>query len=140
MTKRHHSSEFKEGLSRETYVDKILMPHVFPFIVRHPATVFMHDNAPPHRTRAATQSLIDADVTVLKWPAVSPDLNPIEHIWGFRKQELWKRPRASNSNELFQILEDIWGEIDPNFIKSLINSMKNRITTLLAANGGHTKY
>ena len=38
----------------ETYVDKILMPHVFPFIVRHPATDFMHDNATPHRSRAAT--------------------------------------------------------------------------------------
>ena len=111
-------------LSVETYVDKILMPHVFPFIVRHPATDVMHDNAPSHRSRAATQSLIGADVTVLVWPAVSPDFNPIRHvIWGFMKQEPWKRPRASNSNELFQILEDIWGEIDLNFIKSLINSM-----------------
>ena len=67
------------------------------------------NNAPPHRFHAATQSLINAEVivTVLKWPAVFPDQNPIEHIWGFVKQELWKRPRASNSNELFQILVDI---------------------------------
>nr|CAH7758117.1 unnamed protein product [Callosobruchus chinensis] len=48
--------------------------------------IFMNDNARPHRTRAVQQALENGNIARLEWPAMSPDMNPIEHC-GIMSQE-----------------------------------------------------
>ncbi len=45
--------------------------------------MFQHDNARPHVAFVCTHFLMENDVHVLPWRAVSPGLNPIENVWDF---------------------------------------------------------
>ena len=48
----------------------------------------MQDNAPCHTAAVTKHFLSNEGITALDWPAQSPDLNPIEHLWDWIEKEL----------------------------------------------------
>ncbi|GBM71614.1 hypothetical protein AVEN_259473-1 [Araneus ventricosus] len=64
------------------YRDEILEPYVrlFSFAVG-PEFILMDDNARPHRVLPVDEFLEGEDIRRMDWPARSPDLIPIEHVW-----------------------------------------------------------
>ena len=71
------------NLNAQGYINQILQPKAVPFLQRHGPATLMHDNARPHVARVCRQFLNRNNVNVLPRPTVSPDMNPIEHIWDY---------------------------------------------------------
>ena len=71
------------NLNAQGYINQILQPEAVPFLQRHGPAILMYDNARPHVARICRQFLNRNNVNLLPWPAMSPDMNPIEHIWDY---------------------------------------------------------
>ncbi len=114
-------------------------PIVVPFIHDH-HLMLQHDNAWPHVARISTQFLEAENIPVLAWPAYSPDMSPIEHVWDALDRRIWQRvPVPANIQQLHTAIEEEWTNISQATINNLINSMW-RCVALREANGGHSRY
>jgi hypothetical protein len=74
----------RRNLTDDHYIRDVLQPVVVHHFDNHiiaARSVFIDDNARPHRSRAVTAYLQSKAVTSLPWSAISLDLNPIEHVW-----------------------------------------------------------
>ena len=56
--------------------------------------ILQQDNATCHTSRVVKQWLQDEGITSTEWPALSPDLNPIENLWDYVKKKFNKHQRA----------------------------------------------
>ena len=83
------------------------MFYVLSFLCDIESGVLIHDNAPPDIARLTKKRLVNEDVEVLPWLAVSPDLNPIENVWAAMETGLRKMPVSTDSDKLFGRLVEI---------------------------------
>ena len=73
-------------------------------------------------------------VQVLPWPAFSPDLNPIEHLWDQLGKRVYSRRHAPINRQLLAMaLQEEWDNITQDQIQRLIRSMRRRCQTTLDA-------
>ncbi|KAJ6230673.1 transposable element tc1 transposase [Anaeramoeba flamelloides] len=68
------------------------------------------------------------------WPPNSPDLNPIENLWGIMGRRISKEsPNSERKLEL--IVRKVWKNIEWEVIENLINSMEKRLRLVVELNG-----
>ncbi|GFX28196.1 transposable element Tcb2 transposase [Trichonephila clavipes] len=124
------------------YCNEILLPYVH--LLRGAMGLqffFMDDNAPCHRTVAAEQLLESEDIERMDWPARSPDLNPIEHVWDLIGRRLAARTLPPVTIREFRLeLQDEWAAMPQQLIDTLSLSMGRRCETCLAVRGDHISY
>ncbi|GFW71582.1 transposable element Tc3 transposase [Trichonephila clavipes] len=92
------------NLNSTRYINEVLQPQAIPFLQGLPGAVFQQDNARPHVAKTVKSYLESQQVQILPWPAYSPDMSSIEHVWDivggrfahdlrvvFSTDELWLR-------------------------------------------------
>ncbi|GFU10599.1 DDE_3 domain-containing protein [Trichonephila clavipes] len=69
--------------------------------------VFMDDSTRLHRANIITECLQSEDMTCMDWPAFSPDLNPVQHVWSMLGRRVAARkPPPTCLPELLRALLD----------------------------------
>ncbi|GFV68971.1 transposable element Tcb2 transposase [Trichonephila clavipes] len=122
-------------LTGQRYVDDILRPHVGPFLNGLPGAIFQQDYARPHTSRVAQDFL--RHFQILPWPARSPDLSPVEHVWDQLKRQM---PLCHSVHDLELAVQDLCAHLPQDNIRCLINSIPDRVAACIAAGGGPTRY
>jgi transposase len=92
--------------------------------------------------------LAEYHIRTIDWPAYSPDLNPIEHLWWRLKKLMYKHyPQYNNYQRCEEewagfctALKRCWQMIPRSLIKKLIESMPSRLAACRRARGWQTKY
>ena len=113
--------------------DGILESVVVPYLHQHNVGIFQHDNTRPHTARHTRNILRIHNVNVLQWPARSPDLSPIEHLWDQSGHQVRERHDVNNIRDLERALQAEWVRIPLQVLRKLICIMRRRCLAVLAA-------
>ncbi|GFT08757.1 transposable element Tcb1 transposase [Trichonephila clavipes] len=101
----------------------------------------MDDNATCHRTLAVQDCLDSESIQSLVWPARSPDLNPIENVWGcFGRQVAGRNSPPTNKNTLIRALTEEWDKLPQQLLDNVVQSMVRRVECCITLHGGHIPY
>ncbi|GFW80938.1 transposable element Tc1 transposase [Trichonephila clavipes] len=123
------------------YVREVLQPEVIPFLRGIPGAIFQQDNARPHVAKTVRDFCSAQHMQLLPWPAYSPDMSPIEHVWDLVGRRLARDQRpAASKDELLLHIQAIWNSLPQADIQNLFDSMPRRTAALIAARSGYTQY
>jgi hypothetical protein len=81
------------------------------------------------------------NIDLLEWPSRSPDLNPVENVWGLMVEKIrsWNMvPR--NREELWRAIQQEWIELNEEHVRNAVESMNRRLINVIEINGATIKY
>jgi len=149
-TENECTSKFnKLGFNSVQYVNEVFIPHVLPEYDRRGGMDIgletVEDGAKYHTSNYTRKFRLMNRVQRMEWPANSPDLNPIENIWSwfkrrFRDQCLDSKRYPNTDQELIDLAQEVWENMPWQRVYKVIDSMPERIVTVIRRHGGATKW
>ena len=122
---------------------KVLEEHLLPFTeeIMPILWTFQQDNCSIHVSNKAKSWFNEQGIRVMTWPSRSPDLNPIENLWGILARDVYGGNRQFQSErELLNCVINCWKNIEAKVLEKLVQTMHNRCVAVIENQGGNTKY
>jgi transposase len=134
-----------ETLDKELYqkiLEDDLMATIEEYGIDGTQMIFQHDNDPKHTAKSVKEWLENQPFEVMKWPAQSPDLNPIENMWSLLKQRLYRdydRP-PKGMCEHWERIHQTWYKITKEECQKFIETVAERCRQVIKAKGYWIKF
>nr|CAH7714409.1 unnamed protein product [Callosobruchus chinensis] len=131
-------------MNSQEYVDILENGFIPSYRILYPegAVNFVQDNSAVHTAHIVRNYLAQNSYNVIAWPAKSPDLNPIENLWGIMVKR-WETgdPLPNSRQNLNLHCRRIWESFRGSDVcRNLVGSMQRRLQACIDAEGGYTKY
>jgi len=123
---------------------QILQDNLLPFLEAHSddITHYQQDNAPVHTSNVSQAWFRDNNIELLPWPALSPDMNPIENLWGLLARKVYRNGRRqfAHLDDLKKAILDSWATIGNDVLVKLADSMPKRCMDVIQSKGSKINY
>lgn len=142
-----HISSRQNSPNYVNLLEESMLPTVRTVYPREEVPVFFYvqDNCRVHTARVVTGvtgwfAQHENEVTLIPWPSRSPDLNPIENLWGLMVQ-MWDNRNERTKVAIEQHCNEIWDYMrETDICSHLIGSMRDRLLDVIANGGAHTRF
>lgn len=135
---------FRECKGDSSVYTTLLGNHLLPFLqsLGGGNWIFQQDGASIHRSEETLNWLRDHNVEVLQWPALSPDLNPIENLWGILARDVYLNGKRqfNTAADLRKAILQNWSKIPVGSLEDLVLSMPKRLFEVIRGAGASIKY
>ena len=126
-----------DGIMTATRYGDILSSSLVPFIKeKYPSSHRLYqDNDPKHTSRYIQGFFAENDIEWWKSPAESPDLNPIEKVWGSMKNFLRDKAKPKNMAQLKAGICLYWKKMTPEVCGRYIDHLHRVMPDVLKVDG-----
>lgn len=121
------------GVDSKKYQDILMKFLVRPHLTENMEV--LQDGAPAHRAEATWEFIDQQGIDMIANPGYSPELNPIEKVWGWIKHEVNKH-NIQTIAELKQWIQHYWDHIPQTTIQQFIKHNSTVVNDIIAAEGG----
>ena len=125
------------GIMTATKYGDILTASLVPFLRKHYPNGhrLYQDNDPKHTSRYIQAIFLTNGINWWKSPAESPDLNPIEKVWGSLKHYLRDKHKPRNVPELKEGIKNYWKTLTPTMCSRYIDHLQKVMPDVIKAGG-----
>ncbi|KAG2904581.1 hypothetical protein PC119_g11450 [Phytophthora cactorum] len=132
-----------EGRQASEHYIHTVSEYMLPFAHLHYGLdyIYQQDNASIHRSHLTKEFFEEEGITVLNWPARSPDLNPIENVWSMMARYVYANGRQyDNVASLTAAILESWEAIELSYLNKLVASMPRRCIEVIEKKGCKPHY
>ena len=132
------SCPFSMAIRQQRVMSETLNNFLLPILEENDRDdyVSQQDGAAIHTAYLTKHFLLLRNIRVICWLPHSPDLNPIENVWGLLARKVYANDCTfETKTELQGAIVQTWQQLEQNTIDTLVNSMQKRCISVILRKG-----